>query len=83
MACYGYNLLIVHIAKAYNPSYSRTTCLLALQILTQVEWSMGPPMKVSRCELDVSDNNDVISDVFVFVNAKWNIVYNISFITIL
>lgn len=40
--------------------FSCSTCVRALESLTQVEQSMDPPLQIGNCELGVSENDHVI-----------------------
>lgn len=56
--------------------FPRSTSLLVLQSLSQVQWRMGPPLQMGRCEHSVSENNELIRNAFAatttLVVVKWN-----------
>lgn len=72
----GFFSLSVYNAYAHDRSFSRFTCLRALQPLIQVEQNMGSLQQMGCSELGVRKNYDVISD-FLSANTKtvvvtWN-----------
>lgn len=51
----AFDVFSYYLGYAHNRGFSCYSCLRMLQLLTEVEWGMGPPLLMGRFELGISD----------------------------